>query len=372
MSIRRIAPWLCILLVSACDEPEEAREGFPPLLDPAPPPLSDQPEPRNLPQPGVDALPYQGKVTALYLVPQGEAVLQARHAFFTAAMATVRDWYAIATGGETFAYDVTIVYATHPMSWFECHLGLNHCFGQVHAQLTELGYPVYAANTNFFVAVQGENVGWGGAMAESNGGLEMIGADQKHFQQLIDLGCAPGGCASPGLDGDLTTGGIAHELGHGLGLPHTEGTDAEKRWAVMAEHWHFPRNGFVNGSVRHEIDIVRAHPLIVGQASGPVCGDLQCTDAEDCNGCALDCPTCDAGPQDGGCAFDCAEWGYVDGLCVEGWLCTWPCIEYTGCTPAADPPADTCDFYCQDYGYADGQCVEGWSCTWPCIAYVGC
>jgi hypothetical protein len=132
----------------------------------------------------------------------------------------------------------------------------------------------------------------------------------------------------------------------------------------MAEHWHFPRNGFVGA----EIEVIRNHPLVVGQSGGPVCGDLQCNGAEDCGSCVVDCPQCS------GCEWNCADYGFADGQCYQGWSCAWPCLQLTNCVePAPEPqPDQECTFYCQDYAYADGQCIEGWLCTWPCIAENAC
>lgn len=320
-------------------------------------PGHDQPAPQGAPSPTLDPSPYQDKVTAIYLVPADQALVQARRDFFAAAMDVVAAWYATATGGESFAHDVTVVYATHPIAWFDAALGLDPCFGKLDTQLRELGYPVYAERTNFLVAVQGVDVHYGGAMADTRGGLELVGADS--FQAVIDAGCAPGQCGINGLDGDGVTGGIAHELGHGLGLPHTTGTDAQRRWAVMAEHWHFPHNGFVGS----EVDTIRNHPLVVGSASGPVCGDGVCGGGEDCSSCSIDCPQCD--PGDGGGGGDDGGGGPI---CGDGW-CD-PTEDCSSC--AADCACEGCTFACEDYGYADGQCVDGWLCTWPCIDADAC
>ncbi|MEJ7732292.1 MAG: hypothetical protein WKG00_24180 [Polyangiaceae bacterium] len=232
-----------------------------------PEPPSDEREPpsRTSHRP-LDGSGFTGRVTVLYLVPAGQEADGAKYWFMHDAMGVIRSFYAQAAG-RTFEWTQDVLYANHPVDWFGCGPGgdYNYCAGRVDEQLIELGYPLWAAQTTFLVAMQGESEHYAAAMSpDTMGGVALVGADS--FSQVIAAGCAPGTCAVGGADGDGVTGGIAHELGHAFGLPHPPDGIANRAFSLMAEHWHFPNNGFLPS----ELPTLAAHPLLACVSSG--CG----------------------------------------------------------------------------------------------------
>ena len=210
--------------------------------------------------------PHAGRVTAVYLVPADQAVDETRAKFFRCALHVVDGWFA-QRAGRHFAWELSVVQSAHPVAWFQCGQAnsFEQCYPQVYAQVGELGYPLWSDLTLFALAMQGNLVHWGGTRiaTPTGGGLAYVGADL--FTQLTDKQCLPGQCMTFDIatntmhDGDYITGGIAHELGHAFGLPHPDPQAPNFTWSIMAEHWHYPNNGFLDG----ELAALSSNPLLV-------------------------------------------------------------------------------------------------------------
>ncbi len=306
--------------------------------------LDDQREapPRLVQQPLAGA--FAGQVTALYLVPSDQDLDVEGLAWYEAAVDDVRGFYELQSG-LTFDFNIQVVQSAHPAMWFECDDG-DTCWGRLHDQLWELHYPLYADNTCFLVAQQGNGAHWAAAMDPLTfGGLAQVGADA--FQQMVDSDCAPGVCPQGGQDGDGVTGGIAHELGHAFGLPHPPETLPNRAFSIMAEHWHYPDNGFFGA----EVELLRNHPIL--RCAGP-----GCEPAESLQG------SCDAacGTQaEAGCWCDPDCEAYAD-CCADVGVCTPPeeegtCAGYCGSQSSDDC---YCDEECRDYGDC---CADGSACA---------
>jgi hypothetical protein len=210
--------------------------------------------------------PHTGRVTAVYLVPADQAVDETRAKFFRCALHVVNAW-SQERAGRHFAWELSVVQSAHPTAWFSCSQQntMEQCYPQIYAQVSELGYPLWSDLTLFALAVQGNLVHWGGTRiaTPAGGGLAFVGSDL--FTQLTDKGCLPGQCMTLDIiynvmhDGDYITGGIAHELGHAFGLPHPDPATPNVAWSIMAEHWHYPNNGFLDG----ELAALATNPLLV-------------------------------------------------------------------------------------------------------------
>ncbi len=78
---------------------------------------------------------------------------------------------------------------------------------------------------------------------------------------LNGLGTAVGDCLTPGCMYRLNEGGLAHELGHAFGLPHTEGEEYAR--SIMGQAFYdFPRATVVNSDRNPEIDILLSSPFM--------------------------------------------------------------------------------------------------------------
>lgn len=75
-------------------------------------------------------------------------------------------------------------------------------------------------------------------------------------------------------------------------------------------------------------------------------------------------------PQQTGCEFACADYGFSAGECYEGWSCNGAtgCLEQKACTAGVGAQ---CAYRCSDYGFMPGQCTGGWICI-PEGQYAGC
>jgi hypothetical protein len=78
---------------------------------------------------------------------------------------------------------------------------------------------------------------------------------------LNGLGTAVGDCLTPGCMYRLNEGGLAHELGHAYGLPHTEGEE-ETRSIMGYAFYDFPRATFVDSETNPEIYKLRLSPFL--------------------------------------------------------------------------------------------------------------
>lgn len=209
--------------------------------------------------------PHTGRVTAVYMVPADQAIDETRAKFYRCAVHVVDGWYQ-QRAGRSYNWELSVVQSAHAAGWFACEEAntLAQCSTQIGTQLAELGYPLYSDHTMFAVALQGNLVQWGGARVDSpaGGGLAFVGADL--FTQLTDKNCLPGACMTFDIklnifhDGDYVTGGIAHEFGHAFGLPHPDPMTPGVAWSIMAEHWHYPNNGFLDG----ELASLATNPLL--------------------------------------------------------------------------------------------------------------
>jgi hypothetical protein len=78
---------------------------------------------------------------------------------------------------------------------------------------------------------------------------------------LNGLGTAVGDCLTPGCMYRLNEGGLAHEVGHAFGLPHTEGDECAR--SIMGQAFYdFPRATVVNSDRNPEIDILLSSPFM--------------------------------------------------------------------------------------------------------------
>ncbi len=219
---------------------------------------------------GVGALPegpsalFPGRVTAIFLVPSDQTVDPRKEAFFRCAVQYVQSWYKT-KAGRSFSWSFRTMTANQSAAQLGCSGTTNDpaCFSRVVQSLQSSGLPIYADQTHFAVALQGNTVTWLGARAAgpSGGGFALFGADLS--QQLIDRRCTPGTCSTSfngqTFAGDFVTGGVAHEMGHAFGLPHPDAGESGGNLSVMGYHYTFPINTFLG----RELSYLATNPLLV-------------------------------------------------------------------------------------------------------------
>ena len=83
--------------------------------------------------------------------------------------------------------------------------------------------------------------------------------------------------------------------------------------------------------------------------------------------CCASCKAIDGGGGGSDCEYACSDYGYREGQCYRGWLCTAGCLDYIGQCPSDQ---SQCKYACEDYGFAEGECRNKWKCKNGCLRRV--
>ena len=152
---------------------------------------------------------------------------------------------------------------------------------------------------------------------------------------------------------------LTHEFGHAMGLADTysyrggniagqpvammqSGTFSQDDYYGLWALWRF----LVTGNFQCGPGYVRAY-------NGNYQWDLMCKPGQNGGGVT-------------NCKYACSDYGYSEGQCYRGWLCSNGCIEYIGtCSRVAN-----CRYACSDYGFQEGECRNRWKCKNGCLRRV--
>jgi hypothetical protein len=210
------------------------------------------------------APPIQPELRVLYFVP-GDLIPDAAQAGrILQASKDVHRWYADHTDfGRTLVWagSVEQVIGFNTVAYYSVDF-----WGRVLGELSSRSYPIFAAQKVFAIWVKGAGQWAGGAQVANFGGAALLGGEI-----FIEDGCVP---THPSLWPCTPAGAMAHEVGHGLGLPHPDsagtwfGVDLNSH-SLMGSHWNFPERYSRNwtpdspwGFLNYERDVERYNPLV--------------------------------------------------------------------------------------------------------------
>lgn len=199
------------------------------------------------------------EVAPILFVPADVAPLPNGLDYVDRQMGNIRHWYAEALNGRTFTLrPAEMIIGQHPRTYYfgDCYppVSSSTCdwgyqiWNNVFAELDSRGYTL-PANVVQGVFFQGESIG-----TSLGGGRRFLASFQPDgvFPDCIQVGCGY----------NVSLGGVSHELGHALGLPHPNGDPQYGNSVMGTGFYYFPQATFINSVAFPEYDQLLASPFI--------------------------------------------------------------------------------------------------------------
>jgi hypothetical protein len=179
------------------------------------------------------------------------------------------------------------------------------------------------------------------------------------------------------LNYSFQTNEFTHEFGHSMGLADTynyQGGIIQGQPSSMMQNIQWSSDDWYGIWALWKWLVTGTYscgPGYVSADNGNYPWDLMCRPTGDTGGTGGVGGTGGTGGTGGGggggdCQYRCADYGYQEGQCYQGWECQNGCIRYVGtCGPS-------CQYRCADYGYREGQCYQNWLCQNGCLIRRRC
>ncbi len=208
----------------------------------------------------IDGADVDYEVAPILFVPAGVAPHPYGLAYVDRHMSNVQHWYAEQLRGKTFTLRPAIlIIGRQPRDYYfgDCYPPVSEgqcswadtAWNRIFAELDDRGYTLPPQGLIQGVFFQGE-----GISTALGGGLRFLVGFQP---DTVFPDCTMAGCAH-----NVNLGGVAHELGHALGLPHP---DNDPQWgdSLMGTGFYgFPFCVFINTPTHPEYDQLMASPFM--------------------------------------------------------------------------------------------------------------
>ncbi len=265
-----------VLIIESISSPAEARAQGPvwyPDSGADGPYLHGDDTPPDLPRPantvsGQDATAAEYRVIPIYFVPRDITPNPYALRSIDRTMQSVRRWYAEQLGDRTFRLDPAILFnGSYQRSYYygSCAPITASCYLEYQNRANYYGDKLW---TSIFDDLS--NHGYPGAGNQVLGvffqddgyGATALGNPGKFLTELAPVNII-GDCLSVGCGKNVDEGGIAHELGHAFGLPHTaDDTQSSTERSIMYRgFYHYPQCGLIDNATNPEIGQLDESPF---------------------------------------------------------------------------------------------------------------